>query len=329
MATRVIYNPFTPIPQSDKSHVRGWSMIWAQRLDAHIACKDDKLDNYDEIYIDSGVNFEGQLNLFGGISDELIERCEHLISCVKNGARLCTLDWYVKDLNLKNQLEKRLTANSSSIYFDQDFIDRLCDIFDNAKVLTMHDLKLPFSIIGDSHSIAYSVPTQKVVKQNGLTLHKVLTEGVTDFVKARISYNTKIVELCLGSIDIRHHAIRLGLDPKEFADEYARQVIKAQEYLKIIINVCAPVPVEFEGRRIPKTGYYKNKPFSGSRERRLDFTMEFISRLKDYEFDFNLISPPKTWYYMDGEQYAKEIMELSSSVHIAPKNYRSIRDWNV
>ena len=30
---------------------------------------------------------------------------------------------------------------------------------------------------------------------------------------------------------------------------------------------------------------------------------------------------------MDGEQYANEIMELSSSVHIAPKKYRSIINW--
>jgi hypothetical protein len=52
----VIFNPFTPIPKSDKSHVKGWSIVWSQRLNADIATKDIDLMNYDHIYIDHGVN---------------------------------------------------------------------------------------------------------------------------------------------------------------------------------------------------------------------------------------------------------------------------------
>jgi hypothetical protein len=35
-----------------------------------------------------------------------------------------------------------------------------------------------------------------------------------------------------------------------------------------------------------------------------------------------VVGPPTEWYSMDGEEYAKQYMELGSSVHIAPNNYR-------
>jgi hypothetical protein len=38
--------------------------------------------------------------------------------------------------------------------------------------------------------------------------------------------------------------------------------------------------------------------------------------------EYKVVSPPADWYTMDGEEYAKKYMELSSSVHIAPINYR-------
>jgi hypothetical protein len=38
---------------------------------------------------------------------------------------------------------------------------------------------------------------------------------------------------------------------------------------------AAPVPVEFEGRRIPKSGFYKKTPFYGSWKERWDLTNEF------------------------------------------------------
>ena len=50
-----------------------------------------------------------------------------------------------------------------------------------------------------------------------------------------------------------------------------------------------------------------------------DWTNYFIDLMS---CEYKVIGPPTEWYSMDGEEYAKKYMELSSSVHIAPINYR-------
>jgi hypothetical protein len=85
------------------------------------------------------------------------------------------------------------------------------------------------------------------------------------------------------------------------------------------------VPVEYEDRKLPKTGYYKGTPFYGSRDQRLELTYRFIDRLNK-RCSGRIVSPPNSWYTMDGEKYAKTFMENSSSVHISPEYYRR-KDW--
>ena len=87
---------------------------------------------------------------------------------------------------------------------------------------------------------------------------------------------------------------------------------------------ATPVPVEWEGRKIPKTGYFKKTPFFGSMEERRAVTEQFISEL--YKQSGKVVQAPEEWYTMDGEQYAKTYMEFGSSFHIAPPFYRR-NDW--
>ena len=89
-----------------------------------------------------------------------------------------------------------------------------------------------------------------------------------------------------------------------------------------------PVPVEFVGRRIPKSGFYKGEPFYGSWENRRNITGEFIMHLNDLLPKERIIGPPEEWYRMDPEKYAKTHMELSSSFHIGPMYYRS-ENWGI
>ena len=92
----------------------------------------------------------------------------------------------------------------------------------------------------------------------------------------------------------------------------------------IRVELACPVPVEYQFRRIPKTGFYKGTPFFGTETERRDLTNEWRRYLlQNYR---HVVSPPPHWYTMDPELYAKEIMELSSSVHISPTHYRR-KDW--
>jgi hypothetical protein len=326
----IIINPFTSIPKSEKSHVRGWSMVWSQKLaGATVGTKDADLSNYDKICIDHGVNFSGSMNLFGGFNDEVANRVLDLINAWKNGAKIYSLDHDVAYCNYTSQVEKRVGAKTTSDLVDFDFLEDLENMLTSAETLHMNHIGLSTMILGDSHSVAYSGKTDVINRINGQLLYSAMKTTIHDFILGYDPSNYKHITLCLGSIDIRFHALQdERMSAKEFATKYAEQVIDAQERLGVNISVCAPVPIEFEERRLPKTGQYNGVNFTGSRDERLAYTMEFIETLDSYCCDFDLIMPPKEWYEMDGEKYAKDIMELSSSVHVAPKNYRSIINWN-
>jgi hypothetical protein len=107
-------------------------------------------------------------------------------------------------------------------------------------------------------------------------------------------------------------------------DEYVRQAVAIQKEHGCDISFTTPVPVEYEDRRLPKTGYFKGTPFFGSRQDRLDLTYRIIEGLNKRKV--NVIMPPEEWYKMDGEKYAKTYMENSSSVHVSPQYYRRL-DW--
>jgi len=126
------------------------------------------------------------------------------------------------------------------------------------------------------------------------------------------------ITFCFGSIDIRHHLLRHdNVDLKAMIKEYIKQAKECTDNPKF----AAPVPVEYEGRKLPKTGYYKGTPFYGSQSERKRITTEFIDILTE-ESNNNVVKPPSFWYDMDPEKYALNFMERNSSVHIAPPFYR-------
>lgn len=324
-----ILNPFTPIPKSPKSHVRGWSLMWAQRLSlansyAHvdIISKFDDLSGYDKIFIDHGANFSGQLNLFGGLSEEIYTN----LSCLNAlQTPIISLDWSINDIDYVTQIEKRLNAKTTSSQWNQESLFDFDLLFCSMKMQAMRTLPFVKVIMGDSHCQAFSMPNQRIERRNGQTLHGALEMGLIEYIKSNGGPSNEL-DLCLGSIDIRHHVLRHDICPKAFARRYAEEVIKAQDHFETAINVWGPVPIEHEERKIPGTGQYKGTAFYGSRDQRKAFTLEFINTLHGY-VDFDTYTCPYEWYEMDGKEYAEEIMEANSSVHIAPIAYRSVRGW--
>lgn len=338
-----IINPFNPIPNSDRSHVRGWAMIWEQRLNSeltNVSIGIKPKEKYNFLAFDHGVNFSGGLNLFGGFTDKNAEQCQDLIDRVNNGSELYSLDWNMNWCNYIESLRARIGKNSSSNLLTQEMCDSLEEIFDKSETITMEKM---FSsgnsrklIIGDSHTVAFSKETQMISKINGQLLYSALQEGLVNFIEKNSwslfkNHNKKVLDnitLCLGSIDIRFHCVNSGRDSaKKFAQLYSSEIKKASDYFQTDFTVCAPVPVEHEDRKIPKTGQYKGNNFVGSRKERLKYTLDFINELEKNFLDFCVLKPPIEWYEMDGKKYAEKIMELNSSVHIAPKNYNSITDW--
>lgn len=318
----MIFNPFTPIPKHPKSHVRGWSLLWAELLGCSVAGKDTCLSDAKALYLDHGVNFGGSMNLFGGVTGEMVDG---LIDVITSKADIVSLD--IPMPNYVDQLEKRLgqkTCHPALAKLLPCLRDRL-----DVPHLTMASLKLPHVTIGDSHSTAFSAPGSAVLRTNGATLYGALKNNSIEAQLDALGYSPERVTLVYGSIDIRHHIGRQKnpIDAVvELAQAYVKRARDIQLDYMVEIEVAAPVPVEYEERKIPQTGFYQGTPFTGSFAERRAWTALFIDLLQ--QAGLKVAHPPFEWYSMDGKEYAEKYMELSSSVHIAPTHYRRYSQWS-
>ena len=101
----------------------------------------------------------------------------------------------------------------------------------------------------------------------------------------------------------------MWIDLKRFGDS-----------LPFPVEYSVPWPIEFEDRRLPKTGYYKNQPFWGTRFERTQMLERIIETMD--MVSMNKVMYPQEWLTMDPEVFAKTKMEGTSSVHISPEVYR-------
>ena len=312
----VICNPISNIPKSPKSHTRGWSDPWAGLLDAKVVnnVMDGILDA-DTTYIDHGVNFGGTINLFGGLTDAIVIK----LNTLRLAKNIVSLDVPMPKYGeifrkrIGNKTTSQLVTEQWCIDVDRDFA--------NVPTLRQCDLDIEGVTIGDSHATAFAGVGHKVYRQNGRTLHGAVYQygGIGALVPNDLNLNH--IRFCMGSIDIRHHALRHGLAQLEDTIwNYAMQGDDVANKHGAWVSYCYAVPVEHENRRIPKTGYYNGEPFFGSREERLEATKWFNELLRQATGGC-VVAPPKAWYGMDGLEYSKEIMELGGSVHIAPTHY--------
>lgn len=317
----MIVNPISNIPVNKKSHVYGWSKKWSDLLNVKI---DHKCEQYHETaYIDHGANFSGTLNLFGGANKDVFDR----INRVMTSEKVVSLDHEMP--NYGEMLRKRIGAKTTYEGITEAWCDRLSIKCKWVKSLKMEELSNVSKgiTVGDSHTIAYANKGDVIFRNDGKTLYGALNEGLNTFMRDALfnmaDTNTPVT-FCFGSIDIRHHICRHGDLDKTMIERYIDQAYS-------ITNkpfFAKPVPVEFEGRRIPKSGFYKGEPFYGSWEDRWNITGEFITYLHDLLPKEQIVGPPEEWYRMDPEKYAKTHMELSSSFHIAPIYYRS-ENWGI
>tara|TARA_R110000868_G_scaffold161706_6_gene392556 strand:- start:14 stop:976 length:963 start_codon:yes stop_codon:yes gene_type:complete len=313
----MIFNLFASIPVNPKSHVRGWAMHWAECMNTTIASKETDLSLCSNLYWEHGVNFSGGLNLFGGVTDEIVDRIEQLVNFKGD---LFSLDLPMP--NYADQLEKRIGQATCSPRMTKGLIDAFKLRLANSKPILQSQLGFAKVAIGDSHATAFAAPRSMVLRTNGLTLHGALTKG--EFIK-QLSQFKKMpgkATLVAGSIDIRHHIGRQpdsGKAIEDLCERYSEMIEFIKSELAILVEVAAPVPVEYEARRLPQTGYYKDRPFYGPMASRREWTNYFIDLMG---CENKVVGPPAEWYSMDGEEYAKNYMELGSSVHIAPINYR-------
>jgi hypothetical protein len=323
--SKVITSPATNIPLHEKSHVRGWSLTWADRLNAEIneRCTQDIMQ-YDKVYLDHGVNWSGALNLFAGADDSVFERFNRLLAV--GAGKVTSLDWEMPDYGAF--LAKRLNAASTSKQITAEWCEAVSNFCKEVEHIKFDSIGHTWLSWGDSHTPAYAPNGHKnaVLKKDGRTLFGALKERLLDDIE--VKPGVEGVTICLGSIDVRHHLCRPeSADLDKLLQEYRNQAVRFRDRIGVTVELCAPVPIEFESRKIPKTGYFKGTPFFGTREERLNKTVQIMSTIKSW--DFPLVAPPSLRYTIDGEEYAKQYMELGGSVHTAPPFYRRNSEWAI
>jgi hypothetical protein len=200
---------------------------------------------------------------------------------------------------------------------NKEMCERLAALQKEAVTLRSVDLGLEWLTIGDSHTAAFAPFDSMVVKENGRTLHGQVT---TDFAYVReyLAECPQIrgITMVFGSVDLRHHICRLNADWKMMFREWK----KFGDSLGVEVEYALPFPVEFEGRRLPKTGFYRGQPFYGTQKERA----EILGEMWDFSesIGMNTVSYPREWLQLDPEEYARTRMEKPQSVHLSPEFYR-------
>jgi hypothetical protein len=298
----MITGTFNKIPRKKNSHGYGWARTWAENLNVGI---NHDADPVEILYLDHGVNFGGSINLFGGFDEKLKQRVDNFLLADK----VYSLDIDMPEYG--NMLAKRKDCP------DKDWCARVQDKCDGAQTMLSTDLDTDWLTIGDSHTAAFAPEGSMVIKTNGLTLNGMIKNNFQYVLDHMAKCNNlKGITLVFGNIDLRHHICRLGIDYRDMWIELKR----FGDSLPIPVEYAVPWPIEFEGRKLPKTGYYKGQPFWGSYYERSQALAGIIETMD--MISMNKIMYPNEWLMMNPEVYAKEKMEGTSSVNISPECYR-------
>lgn len=281
----------------------------------------EKLEQADKWYVSHGMEFKDAYNLNSGWLPEHAARLRIMIE--KGSEGIISLER--KMPNLRQLLEPRASKTEFNLSESEwSALERICN---QANVLTHLELwNQRRVVLGDSHSVGRYRGGSLVLRNDGLTLHGLLSRGIRNILEESGVNQAQTLVIQSGNIDIRHHLMRQG-NPKEnlgsmLGELWLQLVELAEEGIILDYEVTQPYPIEFEGRKLPKTGYYKGTPFFGSISERQELVHEMTSEMK---IRFPKVHMwPQEWYELDPELYAERFMEKPRSVHLSPEYH----EWN-
>jgi hypothetical protein len=303
------------------SHKSSWAYLLKNQLEyigleVDVLDKSSDLQGYDVWFVALPMEFQGSYNLFGGAGDEPAARIQRLLdfdgeiwvlnrempdvgAFVKSRINSCSEKWAA--LNAERITERCKSINTLSTSLDTGTF-----------------------ILGDSHSVSVYQRGADISRNDGKTLFGVLREGMQGYIPE----GTTHLVTYFGNIDVRHHICRRE-NPIEVVTKLVQDYILHLQKLEIPnITIHTLLPIEFEGRRIPKTGWYKGNPFSGSREDRERVMLLFNERLRELGVaaGFRVLDWPEHWYSTSPEKWAEMYMEKPGSVHLSREYY--YWDWS-
>ena len=303
------------------SHKSAWSYLLKNQLE-YVGLEVDVLDKssdiheYDVWMVALPMEFQGTYNLFGGATDEPAERIERFLDFK---GEIYVLNREMPDVGsfvtsrIKSCSEKWAALNAEAI-------TKKCE---SVETITL-SLGTGTFVLGDSHSVSVYQPGADISRNDGKTLFGVMREGMGSYIPE----GTKHLITYFGNIDVRHHICRQD-NPEAAIQRIAIDYINHLKGLNIPkITIHSLLPIEFEGRRIPKTGFYKGTPFAGSQKERMAIMKIFNSKIKELgkQEGFEVLTWPEHWFSENPEEFANNYMEKPGSVHLSREFY--YWDWN-
>jgi len=303
------------------SHKSSWAYLLQSQLnhiglDVEVLDKSGNIHDYDVWLVALPMEFAGSYNLFGGATDEPADRIKRFLDFK---GPIYILNREMPDVGAF-VMSRIKSCSEKWAALDAEKITQRCESIETI------DLKMETGtfVLGDSHSISVYPTGADISRNDGMTLFGVMKEGMDKYIPE----GTKHLITYFGNIDVRHHICRQSM-PVGSAQRLAIDYINHLKSLNIEkITIHTLLPIEFEGRRIPKTGWYKGTPFAGTQQHRTEVMKTFNHKVKELgkEAGFEVLDWPSHWFSENPEEFAKNYMEKPGSVHLSREFY--YWDWN-
>lgn len=323
------------LTSSWRSHMGGVPRIFSAQLTAagiehdvlwHSGPQPVDWNAYDRIYLWQGLDMNGKLamNLFGSQFPRYAERLRTFAGFEGEVVPMLYDCYPYHQLKTRNWRTTATVPNWDSGMLPSVWLN-IEDAMDHAKPACLEPTHSIWYTIGDSHAPSVWQPNTNLRIHSGVTLHRVLEEGLRSWIPD----DARRVTLYFGQIDLRHHLMRQP-DPFEATAKLAVRLITQAVDLDIPVEFCTLHPVESEDRKIPGPGCYKGTPYFGSAEERTHVRWTFNQLLLDQIHNqvpgtgLSVYDYPPDWVDADGFM-DQRFMEQGGSVHIAPEHYRAFR----
>ncbi len=318
------------ITTREGSHKGGWARLLKCQLKhlghkrVEVLTNKDNLSDFDIIIFDLGAEYSGALNLFGGLDEKVFAR----LSEIKE-FKGPMFSWRNELLDLCVLESRRGNSSTCQKFKDspETFLTDVQNALKNVRVFR-HAYRTDALLIGDSHTPSVWTPSLMIERRDGRTLKGMVENGtVQKFYKefTDLGIEIKKIQVHCSSIDIRHHVFRE-------AQPHQHVVHLASELYNSLIDIPGlevvlthSMGIEDESRELPKTGYFKGTPFTGTWDDRNMVRSIFNSVIEELatldEGRASIVTFPE--YFFDESGKLKfEVMEKPQSVHLSPEHYK-------
>ena len=265
----IINCPFIPIAKRPGSHRGAQGVIYGDMIkekyghcDINYGGEIEDHNDYDSLWVYHGSDWSGGINMFGGVYGFPYVKNTVNFSQFKGKVYSIGIDFPPYHQMVKSKLDSAKKEVQPE-WHDVN-LENLERMFEEAERIDYPN-QTKSLVVGDSHSICMYRPGWTVNSVPFKTLNGALNEGLKSFIKIETEGS---VEFYFGNIDIRHHVCRLEGGWEKNVTDLAERYVTEVKNLSVPGRIYELLPIENESRKIPKSGFYNGKPFSGTWEER-------------------------------------------------------------